>query len=206
MSRRCRWGGEVCRRPPRPPVSFGRGPGSADGRRTPAALDATSSTARGPQGANIRFQFDGIPYQDVLERFAQMANKPLVADTNLQGTLTFNDPKAYSYQEALDTLNLMLSMKDMTLVESDHYLRLVPLKQLPQMPIENLRGLDKTGRYPAWRNCHGPSRGEKPRRQRSIRSGHLDAVQCGFGGAHVARARRHYHGSTGRTSSGSAAC
>ena len=108
-----------------------------------AALDTTSSTARGPQGANIRFQFDGIPYSDVLERFAQMANKPLMADTNLQGTLTFNDSTAYSYQEALDTLNLMLSMKDMTLVESDHYLRLVPLKQLPQMPIKILRGLER---------------------------------------------------------------
>ena len=69
-----------------------------------------------------------FPTRTLLERFAQMANKPLVADTNLQGTVTFNDPKPYTYQEALDTLNLMLSMKDMTLVESDHYLRLVPLK------------------------------------------------------------------------------
>jgi type II secretory pathway component GspD/PulD (secretin) len=36
-------------------------------------------------------------------------------------------------------------MKEMTLVESGHYLRLVPLKELPQMPLRILRGLDKTG-------------------------------------------------------------
>ena len=103
-------------------------------------LGAAAESAR-----NIRFQFDGIPYGDVLERFAQMAKKPLVANTNIQGTLTFNDPKPYTYEEALDTLNLMLSMKEMTLVESDHYLRLVPLKQLSQLPVRILRGLDQTG-------------------------------------------------------------
>src|SRR3982751_3671099 len=61
----------------------------------PAQAAAPSKTDR-----NIRFQFDGIPYGDVLERFAQMANKPLVADTNIQGTLTFNDGQPYTYQEA----------------------------------------------------------------------------------------------------------
>ncbi len=110
----------------------------------PSAASATETATNAPQ-RNIRFQFDGIPYADVLERFAQMANKPLVTDTNLQGTLTFNDPKPYSYPEALDTLNLMLSMKGMTLMEDGHYLRLVPFKTLPQMPLRILRGLDNTG-------------------------------------------------------------
>src|SRR4051812_25725606 len=32
-----------------------------------------TATVAAPQ-RNIRFQFDGIPYPDVLERFAQMAN------------------------------------------------------------------------------------------------------------------------------------
>src|SRR5262245_44335276 len=74
----------------------------------PAAVRANAAAA--PAG-NIRFQFDGIPYGDVIERFAQMAGKPLLADTNIQGTITFNDPTPYSYPEALDTLNLILSMK-----------------------------------------------------------------------------------------------
>jgi type II secretory pathway component GspD/PulD (secretin) len=121
----------------------------ASGQEAQPKSAAVSGQNANPAAAatdrNIRFQFDGIPYSDVLERFAQMANKPLVTDTNIQGTLTFNDPTPYNYQEALDTLNLMLSMKDMTLIESDHYLRLVPLKQLPQMPLKILRGLDKTG-------------------------------------------------------------
>jgi type II secretory pathway component GspD/PulD (secretin) len=106
---------------------------------------AGANTAEAGATRNIRFQFDGIPYSDVLERFAQMASKPLVADTNLQGTLSYNDPQPYSYQEALDTLNVILSMKGVMLMEDGHYLRVVPFKQLPQMPLRLLRGLDKTG-------------------------------------------------------------
>jgi type II secretion system protein D len=98
-----------------------------------------------PGDKNIRFHFDGIPYADVVERFAQMAGKPLVSDTNVQGTLTYNDQRAYTYEEALDTLNVMLSMKGVMLVEDGNYLRLVPFKQLPQLGIKILRGLEQAG-------------------------------------------------------------
>jgi type II secretory pathway component GspD/PulD (secretin) len=110
---------------------------------TPAATAAPAANVAPVR--NIRFQFEGISYGDVLERFAQMANKPLLADTNIQGTLTFNDPNPYTYTEALDTLNLVLSMKGLMLVESGHYLRLVPFRELPAMPIRILRGSDSTG-------------------------------------------------------------
>ncbi len=117
-------------------------PAPATAPKAPAAAAAPATNAA---TRNIRFQFDGIPYPDVLERFAQMVNKPLVADTNIQGTLTYNDPQPYNYQEAMDTLNLILSMKGMMLMEDGHYLRLVPFKQLPQMPVRILRGVDPTG-------------------------------------------------------------
>lgn len=145
-------------------------PASSDAAKAQAPANATTSAAPAPAPANtagatsvanttastnaaeakpangpIRFQFDGIAYSDVLARFAQMANKPLITDTPLEGTLTFNDPRPYTYAEALDTLNLILSMKGVMLVESDRFLRLVPLKELPQMSLRIFRGLDKTG-------------------------------------------------------------
>ena len=116
----------------------------------PVAVTVTASTAPArpaaattpPTERNIRFQFEGIPYSDVVERFAQMAGKPLLSDTNIVGSLTYDDPHAYNYTEALDTLNLMLGMKGAMLVEDGNNLRLVPFKQLPSMPIKILRGLD----------------------------------------------------------------
>src|SRR5881392_1163119 len=109
-----------------------------------AATDSAVTTNATP-AKNIRLQFEGIPYSDVIERFSQMAGKPLVSDTNVVGTLTFNDPKPYTYPEALDTLNLMLAMKGVTLVETGNYLRLVPFKQLPSMPLKIMRGTDASG-------------------------------------------------------------
>ncbi len=112
---------------------------------TPKKPDITVSTQSAAPVRNIRFQFDGIPYTDVIERFAQMSGKPLIADTNVIGSLTYNDPNPYSYDEAIDTLNLMLAMKGVMLVEAGNNLRLVPFKQLPAMPIRILRGTDPTG-------------------------------------------------------------
>jgi type II secretory pathway component GspD/PulD (secretin) len=110
----------------------------------PAPAPATATTNAAPV-KSIRLQFEGIPYSDVIERFSQMAGKPLVSDTNVVGTLTYNDPKPYTYPEALDTLNIMLAMKGVMLVETGNYLRLVPFKQLPSMPIKIMRGSDPTG-------------------------------------------------------------
>ena len=67
---------------------------------------------------NIRFQFEGVPYKDALQRFSQMAEKPLIMEVPLEGTLTFFDSKPYTYEEAMDVLNVILSMKGVALVES----------------------------------------------------------------------------------------
>ena len=106
----------------------------------PAASVGAAASAR-----NIRFQFDGISYADVIERFAQMANKPLLAATKPEGTLSYNDANTYTYAEALDTLNVILSMKGVMLVENANYLQLVPFKELPSTPLKLLRGSGAPG-------------------------------------------------------------
>ena len=106
----------------------------------PAAPVGAAASAR-----NIRFQFDGISYADVIERFAQMAGKPLLAATKPDGTLTYNDANTYTYAEALDTLNVILAMKGVMLVENANYLQLVPFKELPSTPLRLVRGTGPSG-------------------------------------------------------------
>src|SRR5258705_7294098 len=126
-------------------AAFATVPFAQDKPATTNAAGASAPATNAAPAKNIRLQFEGIPYSDVIERFSQMAGKPLVSDTNVVGTLTFNDPKPYTYPEALDTLNLMLAMKGVTLVETGNYLRLVPFKQLPSMPLKIMRGTDASG-------------------------------------------------------------
>ncbi|MGB0580552.1 MAG: secretin N-terminal domain-containing protein, partial [Limisphaerales bacterium] len=106
---------------------------------TLSAQTTTNATTAATE-RNIRFQFDGMPYAEVLERFAQMADKPLVADTKPDGTLTYNDPKPYSFGEAIDTFNVILAMKGFVLTEDDHYLRLIPLRDLSSVKLKILQG------------------------------------------------------------------
>jgi type II secretory pathway component GspD/PulD (secretin) len=120
--------------------------GNAKAVTAPGAGGAAQTQARSAStDRNIRFQFDGIPYMDLVERFAQMANKPLLAETNIQGTVTFNDPRPYNYSEALETLNTILSMKNVMVIETERYLQVVPFKELPSMPLKIFRGTDNTG-------------------------------------------------------------
>ena len=124
-------------------------PNPAANAQTDPSATTTNGAAAGPgkaqagEARNIRFQFDGIPYADVIERFAQMSGKPVVGEINLPGTITFNDPNAYNYAEAFDTLNVILSMKGQMIVEEGNFLRVLPFKELPQTPLRILRGGDK---------------------------------------------------------------
>ncbi len=107
-------------------------PNPAANAQTAPSATTTNGAAAGPgkaqagEARNIRFQFDGIPYADVIERFAQMSGKPVVGEVNLPGTITFNDPNAYNYAEAFDTLNVILSMKGQMIVEEGNFLRVLP--------------------------------------------------------------------------------
>jgi len=120
-------------------------PAAAPAVAAAPATNAPAAPAAARPAEGIRFQFDGLPYTEVLTRFAQMVNKPLISDTKIEGNLTFSDPRSYTYPEALETLNTILSLKGVMLVESDHYLRLVPFKELPQMPLRIFHGLEHTG-------------------------------------------------------------
>ncbi len=124
-----------------PRENTGNTPAAAASPAAPTPL-TTADTAVAAREAGIRFEFAGMPYAEAILRFSQMSGKPLIADTVVEGTLTFSDPKAYSYGEALDTLNLILATKSVMLVEDDRYLRLVPFKALPQMPIKLFHGVE----------------------------------------------------------------
>ncbi|MEN9546312.1 MAG: putative type secretion system protein precursor, partial [Verrucomicrobiota bacterium] len=129
--------------PPKPGVNTATPTAPAQNAPPLSSTNAPVTAPATTPAKNIRFQFDGIPYADVIERFAQMSGKPVVGEVNIPGTITFNDSNAYNYSEAFDTLNVILSMKGQMVVEEGNFLRVVPFKELPQTPLRILRGGDK---------------------------------------------------------------
>ena len=104
----------------------------------PAEAPAPAVGTVGPK--EIRFQFDGIPYNEVIRRFAQTRGKPIIGEYNVEGMLTFFDPRPYTVDEAFDTLNLILAMQGFAIVETDRYLRVVPMKEYTKAPVRIVRG------------------------------------------------------------------
>ncbi|MCX5676331.1 MAG: hypothetical protein NTX87_15120, partial [Planctomycetota bacterium] len=96
------------------------------GGAAPAA-PAPVVEVKAPPRDEFRFQFDGIPYDDIIRRFAQMAGKPLLGEVRVEGSLTFFDSKPYTFDEALGLLNTILQMRGFTLIETARYIQVVPL-------------------------------------------------------------------------------
>ncbi len=107
------------------------------------AKPAPKPAAKAADKAEIRFQFDGIPYDDVIRRFAQMAGKPILGEYHVEGTLTFFDPQPYTFDEAFDTLNLLLAMRGYTAVDTPRFLRVVPIKEAMKAPLRIVKGWDE---------------------------------------------------------------
>jgi len=118
------------------------------GPATPAATTAPATRPafkiNRPETNTIRFNYHDVPYADVVRRFAQVAEKPLIGDVAIDGKLTFMDAEPYTYNEALDTLNIILAMRGFRLMEFGRFMQLTPLAKLPEMPLKIIRGLDKT--------------------------------------------------------------
>ncbi|MCP5526398.1 MAG: hypothetical protein H7A47_06270 [Verrucomicrobiales bacterium] len=129
-----------------PPSTTLTGETAAPASMEPVADAAAPGTAAATadDGRNIRFEFSDMPYMDVIRRFAQITGKPLISDVNVDGSLSFSDPQPYNYQEALDTLNLILAGKRAMLVETGRYLRLIPFDDLQKMPLKLYQGIEET--------------------------------------------------------------
>ena len=109
----------------------------------PAAEPAPKPADKAAAKPEIRFQFDGIPYNDVIRRFAEMAGKPILGEYHVEGTLTFFDPQPYTFEEAFDTFNLLLAMRGYTMVDTPRFLRVVAMKEATKAPLRIVKGWDE---------------------------------------------------------------
>ncbi len=107
-----------------------RGGRSANGF-APAHGGAVEMEARAPSGSEgeLRFNFSGTSWPDVLEWFADQADLALQLDQVPIGSFTFADPtRSYSISEALDVINLALMKRGYSLVRRGRMLQVIDLE------------------------------------------------------------------------------
>ncbi|MCC9658689.1 secretin N-terminal domain-containing protein [Rhodopirellula halodulae] len=101
----------------------------------PAAADSASSTVGDSSASTtneskeLRFNFSGAPWGDVLRWFSEQADLSLQLDASPAGTVNFSDPtKTYSIGEGLDLINRLLLDRGWALVRRGRMLLLVDLE------------------------------------------------------------------------------
>ncbi len=94
------------------------------------------------EGQTEWFNYAGVPWEDVIKQFARRLGKPLMeeGDIPLSGELTYvNTRRKFSQEEAIDELNFLLNEQGYRFVETDNFIRLVPLNEMYRhVPLERV--------------------------------------------------------------------
>ena len=96
------------------------------------------------ESVNLRFNFDGQKWSDVLQWLSEQADMTLVFDRLPEQQFSYRDDRSYSVGEAIDLLNGILISKGFTLIRRDKLLivadvsQQVPADLLPQIKLEDL--------------------------------------------------------------------
>ncbi|WP_145420658.1 secretin N-terminal domain-containing protein [Planctomycetes bacterium K23_9] len=75
----------------------------------------------------VRFSFDGTPWRDVISWIADEAQLALHVSDVPNGSFTYSDQSAFTYQQAVDRINLFLLPQGFTLVRSGKLLTVINL-------------------------------------------------------------------------------
>ncbi|MHC4102274.1 MAG: secretin N-terminal domain-containing protein, partial [Planctomycetota bacterium] len=110
--------------------------GAADPDPTDTAT-ATNDEASAPdEQVLIRFNFKGATFDQVIDFFSRATGLPVVREADVpQGTLDYMAPEAYTLDEALDILNIILQSKGVALRVDDDMLYLQKLEEMQREDI-----------------------------------------------------------------------
>ncbi len=91
--------------------------------------DESSSDTNPERSEDLRFNFSGTGWSDVLDWFAGEADLALQVDEPPLGTFSFSDPsRSYSIAEGLDVINLALMKRGYSLVRRGRMLQVIDLE------------------------------------------------------------------------------
>ncbi len=103
--------------------------GQTPAEQTPAeqAAPAEQTPAEQAVPSEIRFAFAGVPWRDVIEWIAEEGHLALHVDSVPPGSFTYSDPGVFTYQDAIDRINLFLLPQGYSLVRSGNLLSVINL-------------------------------------------------------------------------------
>jgi type II secretory pathway component GspD/PulD (secretin) len=107
----------------------------------PATAPAAPTPPPALPAAQIRFNFKGASFDQVLDFFSRITGLPVVKETDVpDGTLDYLSPKAYELPEALRVLNMLLQTRGVMLRVSRDNLFLQKLDQMQKEDIPTFIG------------------------------------------------------------------
>ncbi len=100
----------------------------------PAAVTKVEPPPAPADGKTEWFNFVNMPWEEVVQHFAERLGKPLMpSDVVIGGELTYQTTRRFTKEEAIDELNFLLVEQGYFMVETENYVYVVPLSELPKI-------------------------------------------------------------------------
>lgn len=107
----------------------------------PVANEPVSDESAPHDPGLVQFSFNGTPWRDVVQWIADEAGLALHVGSLPPGSFTYADPDAFTYEQAIDRINLFLLAENFTLVRSGKLLSVIDLGD--QRSVQQLEVLAK---------------------------------------------------------------
>jgi len=93
-----------------------------------------AAPARG--APKILLNFNNVELSELLNVMGQIANKNIIIDDKVRGKITISSSRKIPVDRAIDVLRAILDVRGMALVETEHFIKVVPIREAVQGTVK----------------------------------------------------------------------
>ncbi|HPA71377.1 MAG TPA: secretin N-terminal domain-containing protein [Spirochaetota bacterium] len=84
----------------------------------------------------ILLNFNNVELSELLNVMGQIANKNIIIDDKVRGKITISSSRKIPVDRAIDVLRAILDVRGMALVETEHFIKVVPIREAVQGTVK----------------------------------------------------------------------
>ncbi len=104
---------------------------------------AVQATKTQRESKKILLNFNNVELSELLNVLGQVAGKNIIIDEKVRGKITISSSKKIPIDSALEVLRVILEVKGMALVETEHFIKVVPVREAVQGSVKVITDEDK---------------------------------------------------------------
>jgi general secretion pathway protein D len=104
--------------------------------KKPAGKDDKKKPAKTADTRKILLNFNNVELAEFLNVMGQVSNKNIIIDDKIRGKITISSSRKIPVDRAIDVLRAILDVRGLALVETEHFIKIVPVREAVQQSVK----------------------------------------------------------------------